>query len=186
MNQNAYNRWLKGEVRKGDILLSINKRSLVSRLIAEITDSQWSHAFLYVGDRRVIESTVNREFSGVQLNPLCHYLNDKFVVGLYRMDDFDDVERRAAVIAAKEHLGIRYSFLQILYDLLTFTIGLENRKAWTYNAPGMKCSELIGEVYETLGKPLSEKLRPWQLAPGDIGSSPRLRRVMPEGECPVC
>ena len=72
---------------KGDVLLSMNVKHLISATIGKLTANETteihgekSHAFLYKGNGKVIEASTH----GVGICSLKKYLNPTYIVNVYR------------------------------------------------------------------------------------------------------
>lgn len=161
-------------IKPGDILLSRNKKHPVSITIANITKSNWSHVFLYIGEGKIIESSIH----GVVINPLSHYLNNKYDVGLFRTKEKLSPEQTKKLIdRARSLLGIKYGFLQVLWLAILRLFGKSEDPDWSLDVDtGMICSEMIAHAYEYIGIKFKD-LPPHQIEPEDIDQSNQTIRV---------
>lgn len=165
---------IRDNIIKGDILLSCHKTHPISQVIAGVTKSNWSHAFLYIGDDKFIHSF----FNGVEIKPLDFYLNDEYRVGLFRhKPPLGEGVADKVIKAARKMLGIHYSFLQLFWQLILRICGKNEDPDWSLDvSPGMICTELIAKAYETVGIRFKD-LPPHQMEPVDFDDSPITVRI---------
>ena len=165
---------IRDHVRPGDILLSRKKGSPVSEIIRGVTRSRWSHSFLYIGEGKIIES----DWDGVVINPLEYYLNTRYDVGLFRAKpELTKEEEEQLVLVAREMLGIKYGYLQLLWFLILRIFGKSEDPDWSLDVDkGVVCSEMMAAAYEKIGKRIKE-LPPHQIEPADFDESPITVRI---------
>lgn len=161
-------------IKPGDILLSRNKKNAISTTIASITKSNWGHAFLYIGDGKILESNSH----GVVINPLSHYFNTKYDVGLFRLKEELSTEQIEKLIKkARKLLGIKYGYLQLLWFLILRIFGKSEDPDWSLDVDkGMVCSELIATAYEFVDVKF-KNLPPHQIEPADLDESNKTVRI---------
>jgi uncharacterized protein YycO len=136
---------IKNEIKVGDVLLSFNKANLFSRAITEVTHSDSSHAFLYIGNNKILEASLH----GVAVRDLEYYLNyDKYYLGLFRLTTSEQ-NITTLVNYCMSLRGVKYGYAQIIYLAIMNFLGLKNNKDFQIDLPGIICSELVamGEKY---------------------------------------
>jgi len=101
---------LVSQLRSGDLLLTRNKRSKASSLIASIDDGVWSHVAYYIGNGELFE--FNTDACGVKR--IDRYADSQFAVAAYRsflpLEDWEAESQRAAFVLRDNH----YSFTSAL------------------------------------------------------------------------
>ncbi len=159
---------IRDNARAGDMLLSRTISSPISKIIAGITRSNWSHSFLYIGDDKIIES----DWKGVVIKRLEHYLNDKFTVGLFRVKpELTEDEAERLVKEMRKLLGIHYGYLQLVWQLILRLIGKNEDPDWAIDVDtGMICSEAMATAYKKINRQIKD-LPPHQMEPEDFDSS---------------
>ena len=159
---------IRDNVIVGDMLLSRKVNSPISRVIAGITRSNWSHSFLYIGDDKIIES----DWNGVVIKRLEYYLNDKFTVGLFRVKpELTEDETDRLVKEMRKLLGIHYGYLQLVWQFILRLIGRNEDPDWAIDVDtGMICSEAMATAYKKIGRQI-KNLPPHQTEPEDFDSS---------------
>ena len=131
-------------LNKGDILLTYKKENLVSNGIAFVTNSDYSHALMYVGGGRVIESTGQ----GCHITPVDHYFGGDYDLCRVVLNDKSKIDNVINNLHTK--LGTKYGFFQNAVDLFFIAIkkitGKDFRKVISVDVPGIVCSELIAKA----------------------------------------
>jgi len=165
---------IRNNIQPGDILLSRNKKMPLSTIIAGVTKSYWSHSFFYIGDNKIIESSIG----GVAIHPLDKYLNNTYDVGLFRLKDRPSQEEIEKVIkVARKKAGLSFGYCQILWYLILRLFGKSEDPDWALDIDhGMVCSELVAYAYESIGVHF-KNLPPHQIEPGDIDESSLTIRI---------
>lgn len=102
---------LKETLEKGDIILAVNKTSLFSQLIAKCTSGKFSHAFVYLGGGRIVESTITDGKRGVVMDYLDTYMNRKYDLVVLRLYDRKKVD--PFIEELKREIGSKYSYFQV-------------------------------------------------------------------------
>lgn len=155
----------------GDIIVSTT-RTFVSRAIRLGTFSPVSHVMLYVGDGKVIEAVG----SGVREITLAAAIDEAILAVAYRHPQLDAGRATALVAYARSRIGNPYNFAGVAYqgyrllnplpagviDAIGRRLGVE-----VGQAGAVYCSELVLEVFERAGLPLSTS-RPAQSTPNQI------------------
>lgn len=134
---------------KGDILLSYKKGNVLSSGIAAVTESEYSHALMYIGNNQVIESIG----SGVQISPVDKYFSGDYDVCKISLIDNSKIDKVISLLHSK--LGLKYGYLQNFLSLITIIFNKilrkDVRKYIELNEENYNCSELIAssikEVY---------------------------------------
>lgn len=161
-------------IQTGDILLSRDKDSPVSTVIAGVTKSNWSHSSLYIGAGKVIESN----WDGVEITPLGKYLKGDHALGLFRAKpELTEDETKRLIKEARAMLGINYGWLKMLWLGFLRFIGKSEDPDWAMvKQKGVICSELIAKAYKRIGRPLKD-LPPRQVEPADYDNNPLTTRI---------
>lgn len=165
---------IKEQILPGDILLSCHKRHPISRVIAGITRSNWSHTFMYIGDGKILES----DWDGVVINPLDHYLNNEYRVGLFRITpELEEDKIKKVIKAARKILGIHYGFFQLVWQFILRICGKSEDPDWALDVDtGVICSEVVAKAYQKIGVHFKD-LSPSQMEPVDFDNSPITVRI---------
>lgn len=118
----------------GDILLTFDRQSFISKKIKNITSSDFSHAALIVSNSKVLESLPQ----GVVIDDLSKYLDySKYYLALFRAP----VDGSSLVKYCMKDLGTSYGWGQIYWLWLMHRFFF-NRK-FQKDFDGIICSELI-------------------------------------------
>lgn len=133
----------KISLEKGDILLSYKKGNIISAGIANVTDSEYSHALMYIGNGRIIESISD----GIKLGYIDKYLSGDYNICKVTLKDRSQVDDVIKILFSR--IGMKYGYLQ---NLLTFILillskisGKDMRKYVEFNETNYNCSELIAD-----------------------------------------
>lgn len=144
--------YLKKKMQPGDIVLSYNTENVLSSVIAGASNSNYSHAFVYLGNNRIIESTVDSDFSGVQLNTIDRYLTGKYNLKILRIRHSDKIPAFIQFLESK--LGIKYATGQLFIDAVYFllkNLGIEINQNIDVAPNQVVCFELIAQGLMKLG-----------------------------------
>jgi hypothetical protein len=165
---------IRDNIKPCDILLSRNKRHPMSSIIAGITRSNWSHAFFYIGDNKIIESAVG----GVAIRPLDKYLNDIYSVGLFRLEkDLTEEQVKKVIKTARKLSGLEFGYLQLVWMFILRLFRKSEDPDWGLDvSEGVMCSELVAHAYESIGV-YFKNLPPFLIEPADIDESTATVRV---------
>ncbi|MDG3005125.1 YiiX/YebB-like N1pC/P60 family cysteine hydrolase [Paludisphaera mucosa] len=146
-----------GSLRPGDILVSTEKNSFVSKQIRKLTFSNFSHASLYVGGGNIIDAT----FPVVSRRPLAKLTDPASVVGVIRVNDLTPAQAKTVVRAAEQSRGKIYGAAGIAGGLIAeLTPAFRffravTGKPWKFTgtslAPGVFCSEMVIGAYRRAG-----------------------------------
>lgn len=164
-------------IQPGDILLSFNPSYVVSQLIANVTNANWSHVMIYHGNGRIYEATGH---AGVHSRLLDHYLDGNFNLLLLRPYNQKLVPKVLKWISRK--VGSRYAFVQLFIDLVAiglnkvlFFLKKDFRKVFTTDlAPNdYVCSELVAQAYyQTERVEIAPGVPPQNIEPYHFPKSP--------------
>jgi hypothetical protein len=159
---------IKQNVQIGDVLLSFNKKNILSKAITEISHSDFSHAFLYIGNGKILESSIE----GVVIKDLSYYLDyDKYYVSL-RRPSITLLEAEEMVRFCKTKLGISYGYLQMFYAWFLFTFQLRKNKWFMrVDLPGIVCSELVAEGLQHIKRYPFKDTSPANVTPADLAAN---------------
>ncbi|HUX70403.1 MAG TPA: hypothetical protein VMV41_07835 [Cellulomonadaceae bacterium] len=151
-------------MRPGDFAV-VATRSRIGWLIRLVTRSRYNHAFLYLGNGKIVEA----ESPGAVISPLADY--DGYPV-LWSNLKLTDAERAAIVAKARALVGTPYSWVDDACIALTAIFGV--------HVPGpvrrrlarpdrMMCSQLVDACYHAAGINLvPSKPLPGDVSPGDL------------------
>jgi hypothetical protein len=155
---------IKKEMLAGDVLLSFDRKSWISKEIKEITHSDYSHAFLYIGNGKILESNPG----GVIIREIEAYLDyNRYYLSLFRVY-FDEKRPYKLVKACKKHLGIHYGYSQIAWLWLLSITGTIDNPFFQRDCNGFICSELIADGIKEVGLyPFGSKI-PACITPADL------------------
>lgn len=137
---------VKSIVQKGDVLLTFNRYNALSEAITTISEGEYSHAFAYVGNQQIIESTVEPK-NGVQIGDLDKYLGGNYDLCVMRLKEQSKVEPFLSVVYSK--LGLKYGYRQMIvglfYFLLKKVFRIDIKRNLTVSSSEVFCSTLIAE-----------------------------------------
>jgi hypothetical protein len=159
---------IKENILPGDVLLSFDRQSWISKEIKEVTHSDYSHAFLYIGKGKILESNPG----GVIIREIDSYLDyNRYFLSLFRVY-FDEKRPYKLIKTCKKRLGERYGYSQI--GLLWFinTFGVTSLQL---NLSGVICSELVADGIKKVGLYPFTKI-PACVTPADLAE--KLTRIV--------
>ena len=137
---------------------------MVAGAIRLFTRSPWSHAFVVVSDRAIVEATPH----GARIAALTDYNGS--LVAFNDEEPKDDAQRHAIVDAARKMIGTRYGFADIAALGL---VGLGVRFRWLDRRVGREdrliCSQLVARAYAAAGLYLFDDRPAQAVTPGDLG-----------------
>ena len=150
-------------LEKGDIVL-VDGNTRISTAIKYLTQSTWSHACLYVGEKGTDSSQLNlleaNLKNGVHLTSLDHYAN--FNLRICRPVNLSDEETGQLVEFARQRIGHQYD-LKNVADLIRYVIqkpAVPNRYRRSLLSLGSGeptkaiCSTLIAESFQSINYPI--------------------------------
>jgi len=136
------------EPRIGDYGV-IRGNGFFAKLIRLGTVSRWNHAFIYIGDCKIVEANP----TGVAVSPVTEY--PKIAWNMH--EELTDEQRAKIVAHANSAVGRPYNF-GIIFMLALRALGVKifPKKFISYLAKhnGYICSELVAECYEVAGYPI--------------------------------
>ena len=150
-------------LQKGDIVL-VDGNTRISTAIKYLTQSTWSHACLYVGEKGADSSLLNlleaSLKSGVHLTNLDHYANSN--LRICRPVNLSDEEAEQLAEFASQRIGHQYD-LKNVTDLIRYIIQkptVPNRYRRSLLSLGSGeptkaiCSTLIAESFQSIDYPI--------------------------------
>ncbi len=150
-------------LEKGDIVL-VDGNTRISTAIKYLTQSTWSHACLYVGEKGANSSELNLLEAdlknGVHLIDLDHYAN--FNLRICRPVNLSDAEAEELVEFAQQRIGHQYDLKNVI-DLIRYVIqkpAVPNRYRRSLLSLGSGeptkaiCSTLIAESFQSISYPI--------------------------------
>ena len=161
-------------LQKGDVLLSSRKKNIFNFLVSAVTHSKWGHTFLYIGDNQIIESTGK----GVQIADISKYQSTHYdAIGCFRINQITEAQIDKMIDSAKQQIGTRYGFFQIVYMGLVYISKQANHRFWQREVDsGQTCTELILRAAEEAGIKLFDD-NPSMVAPGDFEKNNKLTKI---------
>jgi hypothetical protein len=132
----------------GDVIFFKKDSSFISRIIAKVTNSEYTHVGLIVAyDELTNTATIieSNRFVNTRVNRIT--LDDKYVVYTTGEKPKEQVDRLLSF--AYRNLNVKYDYFQILGLLISLLFKGENR--YFNNSNRMICSELIDLAYYTAG-----------------------------------
>lgn len=134
----------KMSLEVGDIVLTYNKDNFFSKGIASVTDGDYSHAMLYIGGGRIVESTGEGSHIGTI---------DKYLSGMHNLCKVSLVDKSKVtdvVSGISKKLGIKYGYFQnivnLLYILIYKITSIDLRKDIEIRLDDVVvCSQLVAE-----------------------------------------
>ncbi|MBL4582879.1 MAG: lipo-like protein [Gammaproteobacteria bacterium] len=150
-------------LEKGDIVL-VDGNTRISTAIKYLTQSTWSHACLYVGEKGADSSQLNLLEAdlknGVHLTNLNHYAS--FNLRICRPVNLSDEEAGELVDFAQQRIGHQYDLKNVV-DLIRYVIqkpAVPNRYRRSLLSLGSGeptkaiCSTLIAESFQSINYPI--------------------------------
>jgi len=101
--------WLRfvSKLQKADLLLTMDSKSFVSRIIAGVAGGVWSHAAIYDDDMNLYESVSK----GVIKASLVKYKKKHVHIGAYRLFEGLTIEQQDQIVGrVRNLLGSRYNY----------------------------------------------------------------------------
>ena len=134
-----------------------------AKLIQVGTVSRWNHAFIYIGNKQIIEARP----TGVVISHVDQYP----IIAWNQHENIDDTSRELIIKAANHFIGQPYGFVDIL-NILFRILGLKtlaNTKLFEKLAmkQGLICSELVSLCYRDAGILLTD-MPDHRVTPGDL------------------
>ena len=141
----------------------VKTNGVIGFLIQLGTITQYNHAFVYVGDGKIIEATPRH---GVIISLVAKYEN----IAWNQHEEKTYEQRQAILKEALRHLGNKYSFLDyfaIILRMLRF-----QAPSWLGNrltqSSSVICSELVARVYRANGFTIDGDKPDFYCTPSDL------------------
>jgi hypothetical protein len=164
-------------IKNCDVLM-YRGRSLGSRVIRWATGSKYSHAGLAVwwNNRLMVMEAVGR---GVIVTPLSANVSSYSgsVEWFTSVEEIPPDQRLCMVEFAQQELGKEYAFWRAVFlgVRLLFQHNVDTRDKLRREAR-LFCSHYVAETYNAIGRDLKKGVSDRFMSPGDIASSPLLKR----------
>lgn len=157
----------------GDLIFTYKKRSLFSWLIASVSQTPYSHASMYIGDGKIIESAYLTK--GVKINEN-HYLTDKYIYNVYRVKASSE-QIQQAVEFAKSKDSVKYATIQVVFLGLLYLCGWFKLNILHLDVDkGMTCSEFVATCYKQVGISLCDN--PAASTPFELTQSSNVEKII--------
>lgn len=172
---------IAGTLQKGDIVL-VDGNTRISTAIKYLTQSTWSHACLYVGEKggdgleaNLLEADLK---NGVHLTNLDHYGN--YNLRICRPVNLSDEEVGDVVEFARKRIGHQYDLKNVI-DLIRYVIqkpAVPNRYRRSLLSLGSGeptkaiCSTLIAESFQSIDYPILPRRKGKLGQRGEAGEVP--------------
>jgi hypothetical protein len=141
----------------------IKSNGIAARLIQIGTVSRWNHAFIYIGDGKIIEAMPSK---GITISDISKYKK----IAWNQHQGLNDDQRMQIAKKAKDLIGTTYGFLDI-FILGLRILGLKFLGGKFLEKLAMRqgiiCSELVAICYQNAGVDLIEKPE-YLVTPGDL------------------
>jgi len=127
----------------------VRSNGFFAKLIRLGTVSRWNHAFIYVGDGKIVEANP----TGVAVSPVSNYSK----IAWNQHEVLTHEQRDAIVYHAQRAVGRPYNFgIIIMLAFRALGVKIFPKKLIDYLAKhdGYICSELVAECYEEAGFPI--------------------------------
>lgn len=182
---------LKGRAKRGDLFFFWGK-SWISKAITKATNGGPSHVAIYLGDGRLLESTIDFHFnlkrlflyieSGVQINNLSeHHIKNNTRIKIMRVKRTTKKDIEDAINWGMKKLGTRYAITQLFIDYLAIKLGLMHKKTIIdelLDVPNsMVCSEFVAKAFYYGAQIRFSKVKLGLTRPSDIEQSKRVELI---------
>ena len=141
----------------------IKSTGIAARLIQIGTVSRWNHAFIYIGDGKIIEAMPSK---GIAISDVSKYSK----IAWNQHEGLSEADRIKIVSKAKQLIGKTYGFLDI-FILGLRILGLKFLGGKFLEKLAMRqgiiCSELVAICYQNAGMDLINKPE-YLVTPGDL------------------
>ena len=131
------NQWelLASNLQPCDYVAVFDTQSTISRLIAKFDQGPWSHVGIYLGDGKVCEAIT----SGVTQREIDVYRSPRYRVGIYRLKNLENSQKRKMKDFALSQLGKSYNYSGVFLVGLGRIFG--DRRTLFRGPNGLVCSE---------------------------------------------
>ncbi len=148
-------------IQPGDVVL-VEGNTYMSEIIKILTRSTWSHCFLYIGDKEIIESDTASYENGklvklkqpkVMKNPVEKYFS--YNIRIKRPVQITQEDLDAVIKSAKDHVGREYDRKNILNFIYKY-MGLKkfDLSANIGESDKYICSGLVAKVFQEVNYPV--------------------------------
>jgi hypothetical protein len=151
----------------GDVVFFKKDTSFISRIIAKMTKSEYSHVGLVVAyDELTKEATIieSDRFVNTRINRII--LDDKKYV-VYTTGDKSKEQEDKILKYAYRHLGVKYDYFQILGLFISLLFKGEVNRYFN-SANKLICSELIDLAYYTSGVKRDNSIKLGDVTPQEL------------------
>jgi uncharacterized protein YycO len=164
------------EVKPGDVFVTFNRTNRFSKMIANVTRSDWSHVFMYVGNGNIVESGK----PGVLISRLRTYFYGNHNVALLRHKKLKEEQRPELVEKVLAHVGKKYGRLQFVWYLFIRLIGQSENPRFQLDLQpnAMVCSEAIAYAYKEMKLNIKPYFRPAGTEPADFIESQNFEVIL--------
>jgi len=154
-------------LQKGDII-QVKGKDWISNAIKILTNSEYAHTAMYMGDETLIESNFEK---GVCKVPLTKY--NEFDV--YRHVAITPIKQKEVCDWAETKIGYKYDFLGIFGIFLSM---LKNRKSNPFDdKDSYWCSELVSDAYINNGIFMCVDSQTWTVTPNDLAVCDGFKKI---------
>jgi hypothetical protein len=101
---------MKGEIRRGDFIFTLDSKSATSRIIAYLDQGTWSHTGFYCGNGLISEAI----FPRVVERSIEAYHHPRYRIGVYRQPSSTSLNAERMASFNRSQLGKRYNVLGAL------------------------------------------------------------------------
>jgi hypothetical protein len=159
----------------GSVVFFKKDNSFISRVVAKLTHSEFTHVALIVGyDEATKVATVIESDKFVNTRITTVKIDDSHVV--YSTDNMTKEVSDKVVKYSYRQLGVKYDYFQILGLFISLTIK-GDRYALFNSTNKYICSELIDRAYLNAGIPRLNNLNIGNITPQELIEVYRLKRI---------
>jgi hypothetical protein len=168
----------RSQIKNGDVLM-YRGHSLPSRIIRWATGSRYSHAGIaaWWNDRLMVMEAVGK---GVVVTPISKNIRSYHgsVEWFTSAEEIPDDQRLKMVEFAQRELGKEYALWRTLFlgIRVLFRRDLESKDKLRREKQ-LFCSHYVAETYNAIGRDLKKGVSDSFMSPGDIATSPLLKRI---------
>ena len=138
-------RWktLCAMLQLGDVIFTIDTKSIVSKLIARFDHGSWSHVGAYSGQGKITEAIP----IGVVERSIEAYHNPRYRLGVYRRLDMDQAQQVKSICGMTSQIGARYGFRDAIYLAIHKLLGIRPHGEGSHGPNGLARSERLTLVH---------------------------------------
>lgn len=156
----------------GDIIF-YKSNSFIGKVITKLTDSEYSHVAMYVGDNQIVEADRFIKSRKTELNVV-----DKRLIKVMRVNGGLDEQRRMLLLASLPHvLGKSYDYVRIGYLFIKLLLNMDTKNI-VNDLNTFFCSELVDYLYLLIGIDLVPHVESHVVTPHDLEVSPELYDIV--------